>query len=222
MPYTELMTYFSIFIAIVVTFILCYAGIKAINLEAKKAENTIAQLPLILPYRVKDSLLTPPEMKGFKILRNIVGNRLLLFSKVRLADFMFIPKDTKDEPRFFRRYSQKHVDFLLCHPENSRPICAIEWDDSSHDKPKAQARDEFIEQIYRDAGFPLLRFKTSSTSDEIADALQSYLGSPAKAERVEPLCPKCAVPMVRRYSKKTRSSFWGCVNFPNCHETKGL
>lgn len=31
-----------------------------------------------------------------------------------------------------------------------------------------------------------------------------------------PECPHCAVPMVKRYSKQSRSAFWGCSQFPRC------
>jgi restriction system protein len=40
---------------------------------------------------------------------------------------------------------------------------------------------------------------------------------------IQPLCPSCAKPMVRRTAKKggtAGSTFWGCVDFPACRGTR--
>lgn len=208
---TELIAYILGFFCIMA--ILAF-GFKLLNRIGK--DNPQKPLPGKLPYLPKDSLLSNPELNAYRMIASIVGGKLLVCCKVGLKDFLFI-NGTKDRTAFFRRISQKHVDFLLCHPVTSKPICGIEWDDSSHNSAKARERDEFVEQVYRDAGFPLLRFKTNVTTDELSKALAPYLDAPALTEKPEaPICPKCLVPMVNRYSKKTGQSFFGCVNFPNC------
>ena len=40
---------------------------------------------------------------------------------------------------------------------------------------------------------------------------------------IQPLCPSCSKPMVRRTVKKggtAGSTFWGCVDFPACRGTR--
>jgi len=33
-----------------------------------------------------------------------------------------------------------------------------------------------------------------------------------------PTCPHCGIKMVRRSSKSNGSVFWGCRNYPRCHQ----
>jgi len=132
-------------------------------------------MPGKFPYQLRKALMTKNELNAYWMITGIVGGQLAVFCKVRIADFISVNKSAKNDRGYFNRISQKHIDFLLCHPETSAPICGIEWDDSSHNTPKAKARDETVEKIYDAAEFPLLRFKTNATYEEIAMALSPYL-----------------------------------------------
>ncbi|CRZ34529.1 uncharacterized protein DUF2726 [Herbinix hemicellulosilytica] len=79
--------------------------------------------------------------------------------KVGLKDFITVT-GKKDYLKWFRKISQKHVDFLIC-DKNLRPIMAIELDDSSHELKKAKKNDEFKNKLYKHIGFPLIRVKAA-------------------------------------------------------------
>ncbi len=68
----------------------------------------------------------------------------------------------------FRRVSQKHVDFLLCHPEGLRPLLAVELDDRSHDRADRQDRDLFVDAAYRQAGLAVLHMTVRHEYDPAA------------------------------------------------------
>lgn len=57
------------------------------------------------------------------------------------------------------------MDFVLCDPETSRPIIAIELDDPSHARPDRIERDEMIDKAFKDAELPLLHIRAAYRYD---------------------------------------------------------
>jgi len=103
----------------------------------------------------------------------------------------------------------------------------IELDDSSHQRPDRQARDQFVDGVFAAAQLPLLHIpvKRSYVTTEIAALLAPYLGgtpavsAPAAPVAESPVCPKCGSPMILRTAKSGANAgnhFWGCSNYPNC------
>ena len=60
--------------------------------------------------------------------------------------------------QYFRKISQKHVDFVIC-DKNLRVLFAVELDDSSHNTADARKRDLFKDQAFRAAKIPLKRIR---------------------------------------------------------------
>ncbi len=130
------------------------------------------------PYQLRDNFLSPAELSFFEVLRNAVGNRAALCTKVSLGDIFFVKKD---DPSRFRIYTnkidRKHVDFLLCDSATMRPILGIELDDKSHQRPDRQERDAFVDQVFKAAGLPLLHIpvKRQYAVQELAEQLAPFL-----------------------------------------------
>jgi hypothetical protein len=113
---------------------------------------------------VVDSLLTPTEQLFHRSLDIALEGRLQVLCKVRLADLLQVTgNDTKERHRLFRRIAAKHVDFLLVGPETLEPVLAIELDDSSHDRTDRKQRDQFLDELFAVAEFPLLRVKAAAS-----------------------------------------------------------
>lgn len=115
-----------------------------------------------LPYKRKDYFLSKAETSFFGVLRNVVGDRYLVFAKVRMEDVIVVKGATDQKGPDSRtshrnRIKSRHVDFLLCDKDTSRPLLAIELDDSSHSRPAQRTRDEFVGKAFEAAGMPLLR-----------------------------------------------------------------
>ena len=115
-----------------------------------------------LPYQRKDYLLSKAERAFFEVLQKAIGDRYLLFAKVRLADLLFIRRGTEKRQSHFNRIQSKHIDFVLCDRNAVRPLLAIELDDSSHNRADRQARDAFVDSALKAAGLPILHVPASS------------------------------------------------------------
>ncbi len=115
-------------------------------------------------YQKKDSLLTEAEKKFFTVLQQVVGDRYLVFPQVSLLEILSPIAGLSSRLRYsaHNRIQAKHIDFLLCEKETTRPLVAIELDDSSHYRSDRVARDNFLNEAFVGAGLPLLHIKTSS------------------------------------------------------------
>lgn len=188
-----------------------------------------------LPYRLRDDFLSPAEFSFYKVLSSLVGTRLTIQSKVRLADVFFVAHPNENIA-YFNRIAQKHLDFLVCDSVTMKPLFGIELDDSSHKRNDRQERDEFVESVCKVAGLPLLRlpvqreYNSREVAAKIAPFVSGKINVSASPQpkingqvRSVPLCPKCGIPMVlRTVSQGTHKGkqFYGCQNYPHCREVK--
>ena len=113
------------------------------------------------PYLRKNYLLSVAEKKFYFIVLEILENEYLLFAKVRISDLVYLPKYQTEKRHYWNKIQSKHVDFLICSKENVRPLLVIELDDSSHLKDDRILRDEFVDEIFKDADLPILHIKNS-------------------------------------------------------------
>jgi hypothetical protein len=107
-------------------------------------------------------LLTPAEQAFHKVLEPLVRNACAISSKVRLAD-LFSVSPGRGQQAAFNKISRKHIDFVLTEPSTSRILCAIELDDSSHNRPNRIERDTFVNDLFAVHGMPLLRVPVAWT-----------------------------------------------------------
>lgn len=204
------------------------------------------------PYFKNSSLLTPAEISFRHSLKIAVGDACDISLKVRLADMITVNRGmTKTEwSSAFNQIKAKHIDFVLVDKETTAILCAIELDDSSHDKPERQKRDAFLEAALKSANLPLFRFKANHAykSKEIKEAIKSAVELPLDMSLttisetnqakvlIEPedganetdkqnglKCPQCSSELVEREASKGRHvgvKFLGCSDFPKCRYRK--
>ncbi len=121
-----------------------------------------------MPYYRKN-LLTKNEWAFYKQLKPIADKmNLSILAKVRVADLVDIQKGlTKSEwQTAFNRVNKKHIDFILCNPDNLYPLLLVELDDSTHQQEKQKERDEFVEALYKKTGYKLLRVSGAGNIEE--------------------------------------------------------
>jgi very-short-patch-repair endonuclease len=112
------------------------------------------------PYQKQPFLLTKAERSFFGVLHQAVENKYYVSSKVRLADILKTAPglDGSKRQSAQNRINSKHVDFVLCDP-NDLAICfVIELDDSSHEKMQRQERDDFVNKALEAAKIPIIHF----------------------------------------------------------------
>jgi len=112
--------------------------------------------------RRKENLMTPAEQAFFAVLEPIVRSSCMVSSKVRLAD-LFDVRQERGQQAAFNRICSKHIDFVLTAPGSSRVLCAIELDDSSHNRPDRIERDNFVNELFAANHLPLMRVPVAWT-----------------------------------------------------------
>lgn len=151
-------------IAFLLAIILLFLAISAIT--SLKVANKIKTSQL--PYLKKEYLLTRAEKDFYFVLSEILGNDYLIFSKVRMADLLYLPKGIgrRNFYSYQNKIQSKHVDFLICDKANIKPLVVIELDDSSHLKADRISRDELVDSIFQNAKLPIVHIKVSANYDK--------------------------------------------------------
>lgn len=219
--------------------------LKAIGLSDERIDELIATIQAWLaddkeesgkpqfPYRLRDDFLSPAELNFYRALQTAVADWATVFTKVNLGDLFYANTGDQGQNQAYRnRISRKHLDFLLCDPDTLRPLLGIELDDSSHNRPDRQQRDQFVDGVFAAAGLPLVHVRVSHSYSP--NRLRAFLRRKAgleneaespqldKAEEKEtavPLCPQCGTPMILRIAQKgsnVGNQFWGCSQYPRC------
>ncbi len=197
-------------------------------------------------YEKQPVLFTPAERSFLGVLDAAIGTEYRIFGKVRVADVLKI-KSTGNKSRnrsAFNKINAKHFDYVVCNKNDLSVLCVIELDDKSHNQRSRQNRDNFLESACNSAQLTLLRFeaKKSYPPQEVRGKILQGLGvatqpvavSPANATQLpesktqnetEPVCPKCAAPMVKRVAKSGQHAgkqFWACSTYPKCRTIKEI
>ncbi|MGF1863501.1 DUF2726 domain-containing protein [Photobacterium profundum] len=212
----------NLLIFIVLLFILVLS--KAL-LRPRKSKVKSETLP-DNAYQEIPTLFTPAERSFYGVLENVLTDDFVLFGKVRVAD-VIKPKQGLSKKvwgSLFNKISRKHFDFVICDKKYLTVICAVELNDSSHDKTDRENRDKFLADAMYSAGIPLvfITAKRNYVASEVRAAIEPYLKKIQDHSESEPLiklCPKCSSPLIERTSKKAEHKgemFLGCSAFPKC------
>ena len=180
-----------------------------------------------LPYRLREPFLATTELALFRALQQMVGARYLICPKVALNDIFFIVRPNENV-HFFNKFFRKHVDFLLCDPQTLTPAFGIEIV-RPISKNETRESDKFIEELFIDAGLPLVHVPSSQTYDpsDIVSLFQlavTKIGGTVSlridsASDSVPLCPVCGKMMVLRINRdgaRSGKKYYGCMDSPRC------
>ena len=132
--------------------------------------------PTTFPYERADRFLSLAEAAFLTSLRAAVADEYEVFAKVRLLDLLKL-KAGEGRQAALNRVQAKQLDFLLCERGTSRPVLAIELDDSSHQRSDRRARDAFVEEVLVVIGLPALRVPVTRAYDarEIARLIRTTI-----------------------------------------------
>lgn len=175
------------------------------------------------PYIKKQSILTTAEKKCYKFLLQHLGDKVIILSKVRLADVVELNELVTRDTKAFFKIAYKHLDYVILSKDLDL-ICAVELDDYTHDTEKAKERDQFVAEVLLDCGIPFFRIKTKV---DLLTTLDIKAIEMCVLEYLAPTCPVCGRPMEPKMSSNKRNyghKFYGCLGWyekePNkCHCT---
>jgi len=133
-----------------------------------------------LPYKLNSSLLTKREAVTYNYLVPAAQkHNLVVCVKPRIADFVSVTLERyvkgSQFHKYFNRISAKHVDFLLCHGFDLKPVFAIELDDSSHDKADRIERDEFVDLVYHVIELDVIHLTGYITQEHIETVIDNAM-----------------------------------------------
>lgn len=126
----------------------------------KVFSSRIGETKVALPYQKEPALFTPAERAFLEVLEQVLGRQYRVYGKVRLADVIGVRPELHGSRHLqaFNRIQSKHLDFVVCSPCDLSIQFVVELDDSSHQQPHRQARDEFLNKALKAAGVPIFRF----------------------------------------------------------------
>lgn len=141
------------------------------------------------PYRREPTLFTPAERSFLGVLEQALQGQSRVFGKVRLGDVITVKPglDRSARQRALNRILQKHLDFVLCDPQDLSVQLVIELDDSSHQAARRQARDAFLDKAMAAADVRILHFpaKRDYSVQDIREAIHHRLSNPGALPTIQ-------------------------------------
>lgn len=136
------------------------------------------------PYRRQKYLCTAGEWRFYQRLEEAVGDRFTIMMQVRVGALLTVPREEWE--RWGRRVAQKSFDFALVAKGSSFVAAVVELDDKTHLLPGRRRRDQFLDEVCKRAGLPLIRIKTARhyDVDAIRGTVRAHL--PKAAAEVQP------------------------------------
>jgi len=131
-----------------------------------------------LPYKVKKTLMTSAERVLFETLKTVLGPKYDIYPQMKLDKIFDVEYQRfyKYYLGYLRKINQKSVDYLVVNRQTQSPLFAIELDDFSHDSDERRERDNFVGDLFKKAGLPLVRFNPGSYKlEEIKKVFEQYL-----------------------------------------------
>jgi very-short-patch-repair endonuclease len=111
---------------------------------------------------------TRSEYELFKLLTELVGDTYYIFPQVHYSHLLEPKKaEWKEERRHRSRIDRKSADFVLCDKVRVVPQLIIELDGAVHGFASKQKRDEFINEITKVVGLPILHLDPKNISKEL-------------------------------------------------------
>lgn len=116
-----------------------------------------------IPYK-SAKILTPGELRFYKVLRYILRGKYDVFAQVRLVDLVEVPGGLIWQR--FHKLGLKTVDFVICDRNNGETLLVIELDDKTHEMDHRARRDYFVDKVLKTANIPVLHYNYKRHYDE--------------------------------------------------------
>lgn len=140
-------------------------------------------------YEPRRALFSAAERSFLGVLEQAVAGHFRIMGKVRLGDLIQPAKGLSRSQRTgaWNRIHQKHVDFVLCHPDTLDVAGVVELDDVSHRRKDRSERDAFVDNALSMAGIPIVHFaaRKGYSVQEITVKLEQVFSRRAEVEAVK-------------------------------------
>lgn len=163
----------SIAMIVLIGIVYIFKGVGKIKQAEDSNENNNQIKKSQYKYYAKSYVMTSRENECFKILNEVFSSKWFVIPQVHLSALLDYRVKGQNWNAAFRHINGKSVDFVLIGKESFKVICAIELDDSTHNRPERKERDVEIERIFKEASIPLARISKfeSMTKPELAKTI---------------------------------------------------
>lgn len=111
------------------------------------------------PYKLKQRVFSDKEGYFYRDVRPIADKLgLIVFTKMRIADLLEVPKNHPEFSKWFNIIKAKHIDFIFVDRDYHIRLL-VEVDDPTHNRPDRQARDEQVDEMFRQQGLEVLHLR---------------------------------------------------------------
>lgn len=177
--------------------IICKFAFKDDDKTKKKTEDQNEDIPEVstgekvtYPYKLTQRIFSPKEGYFYRDVSPIADRLgLIVFTKIRLADLLEVPKNHPDFTKWFNKIKAKHVDFVFV-DSNYKIRLLVEVDDPSHNRPDRQARDEEVDEMFRQQGLEVLHLRVWGKqygADDLETIITNALNVQKTAQGMEQL-----------------------------------
>lgn len=134
------------------------------------------------PYQLNNPILSTKEKMFYKAVKPIADElNLIVFTKVRLADILTVPKNTPNFMKWFNYIKAKHMDFVLVDKDmNIKAL--IEVDDKTHTRADRKERDETVDKMFAQLNIEVLHIWSWGTEYggvDLKETIVKSLNAPA-------------------------------------------
>lgn len=129
------------------------------------------------PYQLNNPILSTKEKMFYKAVKPIADElNLIVFTKVRLADILIVPKDTPNFMKWFNYIKAKHIDFVFV-DNDMRIKVLIEVDDKTHNRADRKERDETVDKMFAQLNIEVLHIWSWGTEYGGVDLKETIIKS---------------------------------------------
>jgi hypothetical protein len=110
-------------------------------------------------YSARSSFFNSSEKMFYKILKDELGEKYDILSKVRVEDLI---ESSSKSYSYRNKIKSSHIDFVLLDKNTYRIVVAIELDGASHNNHSAEQKDSFKDELFNRVNIPLYRVRVGS------------------------------------------------------------
>lgn len=131
-----------------------------------------------LSYKRKDFLLNIAERKCFEGLQQIIPDNYVIFPQISLKSIIEV-NGAQNYRTSQNKIDRKIIDFVIFDKPYYKPILAIEYDGSTHNRADRQERDLFVDSALETSGIKIIHIKHEKdiNFEEIKNELDNILKS---------------------------------------------
>ena len=142
------------FVCIIIILVIIIACLerKLKDIENNEKHENKQEVDYKEKYYRRDYILTPTELKFYKVLKNITDElNLVICPQVSMYEIVR-NKEHKD----FNKIARKSIDFVIAEQNLKIRLC-IELDDYTHNRQNRIYRDNFINEVFKATDLKILR-----------------------------------------------------------------